>query len=84
MLDNPPYQHAFSEDLKRAFRERDSAWLHAEIKKLCRLISLRDGTFDNSTRYDHELSRLQVCLALVDSLTRRGETQKLLCDVINF
>jgi hypothetical protein len=84
LINVQPYEKAFSEDLAKAYRERDAARLRAEIKRLCRLISLRDGNFDHSIRYDHDMSRLQVALALLDTLTRRGETIQLICDVVNF
>ncbi len=84
MINCKPYEKSFSEDLRTAFRNRDDAFFHREIKRLCGMVARRPNDFDNSTEYDHLTSRLHVCLALVDSLVRHGDTTKLMGDVVNF
>jgi len=84
MINCQPYQKSFTQDLQNAFRDRNNAFFHREIKRLCYMVANRPNNFDNSTEYDPITSRLHVCLALVDSLARHGDTTKLINDVVNF
>ena len=84
MINCKPYEKSFGEDLRTAFRDRNDVFFHREIKRLCGIVAIRPNSFNNNTEYDYVTSRLHVCLALVDSLTRKGETAKLMSDVVNF
>lgn len=84
MINCKPYQLTYTDDLKAAAINRDSAFFNKEIRRLCTLIASRTGTEKDHTEYDAETSRLQLCLALADSIDRHGDTTKLICDMINF
>jgi hypothetical protein len=84
MINCKPYEKSFAADLQTAFRNRDDVFFHREIKRLCGIVAMRPNNFNNNTDYDYITSRLHVCLSLVDSLVRKGETAKLMGDVVNF
>ena len=84
MINCKPYEKSFGEDLRTAFRDRNDVFFHREIKRLCSIVAKRPNNFNNNTDYDYTTSRLLVCLSLVDSLARKGETAKLMSDVVNF
>jgi hypothetical protein len=85
MLHNQVYNDGFTADINTAIIAKDADFFAAEIHRLCAVIAARETLADlEATVYDAELTRLHLCLGFLDSLQRRGETVKLLCDMVNF
>ena len=85
MLYNDIYNQIITPDIKVALYTNDAAFFLEEIHKMIGIIAARSGDVtDGSHLFDMELSRLHVCMAFYDSLTRHGETVKLLNDMVNF
>jgi hypothetical protein len=79
------YNKAITEPMKQAFIARDNIYFINEIKLLSSIVLNKEITPPlTSTYYDLDLSRLQICLAMYDSLNMRGQTSQLLGDYINF
>lgn len=84
MLHSKVYQTSVTTDINDAIIARDAEFFHDEIKRLGAFIHDRDEQFTNGKEYDQVLTRLHLCLAFYDSLTRHGETVKLINDIVNF
>ena len=84
MLYSQVYNTVFTDDLKDAYRNNDVVYVTAEIKKLAAQIAERDDCDAYNCKHDPLMSRLQFCLAIVDSALRHAQTTQMLCDIINF
>lgn len=85
MIHNDAYNSTFTHEMNAALTSRNIEYLASEIQRLSKNISERQELSDLcSIHYDEEMSKLQFCLALLDSLQRHSETTKLICDVVNF
>jgi hypothetical protein len=82
MLNCNPYNLSMTDDIKVAILNRDVDFFHQEIKRLSSNISANG--IDVSCKFDPEVSRLMICLAMLDGLVFRGETTQFICDVVNF
>jgi hypothetical protein len=78
------YNEAITADIKQALWNRDTEFFRKEIIRLATVVA-NDPSYELSNdKYNPVTARLQVVLALHDQLKRRGETLKLLFDLVNF
>jgi hypothetical protein len=81
MLNCHPYNRSLTDDIKVAILNRDIDFFHQEIKRLS--LNISTGV-DMSSGFNPDVSRLMICLAMLDGLVFRGETTQFICDVVNF
>ena len=77
MLYSDVYNIGMTDDLKTAMADRNADFLKAEVTQLA-------GQVASGVDYDSVAPRLLICMALLDSLTKRGMTVQFCCDYINF
>lgn len=85
MLHERVYNEAITTDINDAVIARDVTFFASEIHRLCTIIADRPLLEDlENPGYDIELTRLHLCLAFLDNLTRNSKTTQLICDFVNF
>jgi len=83
MLNSYAYNLSWTADIKDAYYRRDAAFFKREATTLMTLISVREKSSE-PVKFDAQLSRLLICLALHDQFANGGDTIGLLLDVVNF
>jgi hypothetical protein len=81
MLYSRAYNEGMTDDMRTAYQGKDREALHAMIKQLCAELVELDP---KDAQYELTASRLQISLALLNSICRRGETVAFINDVVNF
>lgn len=81
MLYSRVYNEAMTQEMRIAYQFRDKNALRKIVHELCEELMMIEET---DASYFFVASRLQISLALLNSLCERGETVAFIGDVVNF